>query len=134
MSANATIATAPPPITTWARSAKPIHGSTNEGKPCGSEPSTFTPAVCSRPNAPTTIVAPTTAINRPGIRLKGFSRRIATSVPAPTANAIQLALPSSSASVIRTRSRSGPVPSIEKPNSFGSWLISTVSAIPFMYP
>ena len=31
-----------------------------------------------------------------------------------------------------TGSRSGPSLSIEKPNSFGSWLISTVSAMPFM--
>ena len=30
------------------------------------------------------------------------------------------------------RFRNGPSLSIEKPNSLGSWLISTVSAMPFM--
>ena len=100
MSANATMATAQPPITTWPRSARPIHGSANDGRPCGSGPSTFTPALASRPSTPTAIVAPTTAIRMPGIRLKGLSSRITASVPAPTANAVQLAWPPSTASAI----------------------------------
>ena len=40
-------------------------------------------------------------------------------MPAPTANAVQLAWPSRIACAICTRSRSGPTLSIEKPNSFG---------------
>jgi hypothetical protein len=68
----------------------------------------------------------------PGIRSKRLSSRIAASVPVPTANAVQLAWPPSTELVISARSRSGPAPSIEKPNSLGSWLISTVSAMPFM--
>ena len=92
MSANATMATAQPPITTSPRSARLIHGSANDGRPCGSGPSTFTPALSSRPNAPTATVAPTTAIRMPGIRSKRLSSRIAASVPAPTANAVQFSL------------------------------------------
>ena len=95
MSANATMATAQPPITTWPRSARPIQGSANDGRPCGSGPSTFTPALSPRPSAPTTIVAATTAIRRPGMRFQGLSSRISTSVPAPMANAVQLACPPS---------------------------------------
>jgi hypothetical protein len=34
--------------------------------------------------------------------------------------------------VMLTRSRNGPALLIENPNSFGSWLINTVSAMPFM--
>ena len=132
VSANATMATAQPPITTWPRSARSIHGSANDGRPCGSGPSTFTPALSSRPSTPTATVAPTTAIRRPGIRFQGLSSRIAASVPAPTANAVQLAWPPRIDWAICTRSRSGPTLSIEKPNSLGSWLISTVSAMPFM--
>ena len=49
------------------------------------------------------------------------------------ANAVQFALPASTACGdrphVRAAARSA---SIEKPNSLGSWLISTVSAMPFM--
>ena len=54
-------------------------------------------------------------------------------MPAPTANAVQF--------VFAAQDRLGDRPqvaqrarslSIEKPNSLGSWLISTVSAMPFM--
>jgi superoxide dismutase len=49
-----------------------------------------------------------------------------------TANAVQLALSPRTASAMDQSFLNGPSPSIEKPNSLGSWLISTVSAIPFM--
>jgi hypothetical protein len=55
-----------------------------------------------------------------------------TSVPAPIANVTQLTSPPSTASAIRTTSRSGPLLSIEKPNSLESWLMRTVRAMPFM--
>ena len=61
-----------------------------------------------------------------------LSSRITASVPAPMASAVQFVLPSRIASPIAHRLRSGPSLSIEKPNSLGSWLISTVSAMPFM--
>ena len=70
----------------------------------------------------------------PGTRLLPLSSRITASVPAPTMNAVQLVFPSSTAVAMAHRSLSGPSLSIEKPNSLGSWLISTVSAMPFMYP
>ena len=81
---------------------------------------------------PTATVAATTAIRMPGMRLKRLSGRITASVPAPTTNAVQLAPPPTTEVAIRQRSRSGPALSIETPNSLGSWLISTVSAMPFM--
>jgi hypothetical protein len=66
------------------------------------------------------------------MRLYGLSKRIAASVLAPTANDVQFDLSAEMPSAMRTRSRNGPMPSTEKPKSFGSWLISTVSAMPFM--
>jgi hypothetical protein len=66
------------------------------------------------------------------MRCQGLSRNITVSVAAPMAKAVQLAAPSSSASPICHRSSSGPSLSIEIPNSFGNWLISTVNAMPFM--
>ena len=68
----------------------------------------------------------------PGTRLLLLSSRITASVPAPTANAVQFVFPPRIASAIAQRFLSGPSLSIEKPKSLGSWLISTVSAIPFM--
>ena len=68
----------------------------------------------------------------PGTRLLLLSSRITASVPPPTANAAQFVAPPRIPSPIRHRLRRGPSLSIEKPNSFGSWLISTVSAMPFM--
>ena len=67
-----------------------------------------------------------------GQALAALEQQIVASVAAPTRNVVQLALPSSTASPIAHRLRSGPSVSIEKPNSLGSWLINTVSAIPFM--
>ena len=49
-------------------------------------------------------------------------------------NAVQLARPSSTAVAMAHTLCSGPSLSIENPNSLGNWLISTVSAMPFMYP
>ena len=48
------------------------------------------------------------------------------------ARAMETLLPRSTASAMAHRSLKGPSPSIEKPKSFGSWLINTVNAIPFM--
>ncbi|SDH70454.1 hypothetical protein SAMN05216338_101274 [Bradyrhizobium sp. Rc2d] len=54
------------------------------------------------------------------------------SVPSPMASATQFVRPSTTALPIAHRLRKGPSLSIEKPKSFGSWLINTVNAIPFM--
>ena len=54
------------------------------------------------------------------------------SVPSPIPNATQFVFSSRIASAIAHRLRKGPSLSIEKPKSFGSWLIKTVNAIPFM--
>ena len=53
-------------------------------------------------------------------------------VPSPTPKATQFVLPSRMAPAIAHRLRNGPSPSIEKPKSFGSWLINTVNAMPFI--
>jgi hypothetical protein len=68
----------------------------------------------------------------PGTRGKRLSARIATRVAPPTASDTRLVLPSTIPRAIAHMSRSGPVDSIEKPSSFGVWLSSTVSAMPFM--
>ena len=70
----------------------------------------------------------------PGRRLLPLSNKIAAKVATPTMKVVQLALPSNTAWPIAYRFRSGPPDSIEKPNSLGSWLINTVSAIPFILP
>ena len=53
-------------------------------------------------------------------------------VPSPIPNATQFVFPSRIAPAIAHRLRKGPSLSIEKPKSFGSWLINTVNAIPFI--
>ena len=68
----------------------------------------------------------------PGRRLLPLSRKITASVPPPTASAAQFVAPPRIRSPIRHRLSRGPSLSIEKPNSLGSWLIRTVSAMPFM--
>jgi hypothetical protein len=104
----------------------------NVGRPWGSGPNTDKLALSAKPNSPTIALAPKTAINIPGMRGIVLSARMAANVPAPTANAIQLAFPFKIACAIAHRFRNGPSPSIEKPKILGSWLTRTVSAIPFM--
>ena len=53
-------------------------------------------------------------------------------VPSPISKATQFVLPSRIALAIAHRFRKGPSLSIEKPKNFGSWLINTVNAIPFI--
>ncbi|MNC55258.1 hypothetical protein D3C75_1047790 [compost metagenome] len=86
----------------------------------------------SRLRPPTTRVAATTAMRMPGTRSKRASSRMSASVPMPMAKAIQLACPASRAWLRARMSRSGPLLSMEMPNSLGVWLISTVKAMPFM--
>jgi len=53
-------------------------------------------------------------------------------VAAPIASAGPLSSPANTLVAICTRSLTGPARSIEMPNIFGSWPMSTVSAMPFM--
>jgi hypothetical protein len=92
----------------------------------------LTPAERSRSNAATTSIAPTTASSVPGTRGNRFRTRIVASVPSPIAVAVGFTRPSTIAAPMRAMSRSGPASSIEKPSSLGTWLISTVKAMPFM--
>ncbi|MNS97964.1 hypothetical protein D3C72_1323140 [compost metagenome] len=53
-------------------------------------------------------------------------------VPAPTMSVVAWVLPSITDAAMAFRVASGASPSTEKPSSLGSWLISTVNAMPFM--
>jgi hypothetical protein len=67
-----------------------------------------------------------------GSRLAFWSSRITANVPSPIPNAAQFVFPARIAPAIAHKLRKGPSLSIEKPKSFGSWLINTVNAIPFI--
>jgi hypothetical protein len=71
-------------------------------------------------------------MSMPGQRVLFLNSRITANVAAPIAKAVQFALPPSTEPPIAHSCLSGPSLGIEKPNSFGSWLIKTVSAIPFI--
>ena len=68
----------------------------------------------------------------PGTRLARFSARMTASVPTPTARVVQFVRPPATARAMACALATRPSLSIEKPNSFGSWLMNTVSAMPFM--
>ncbi len=82
------------PAASAPRSASETIGIWNDGRPCGSGPTTDTPATSARLNTPTTIVAPTTAINTPGIlgqrrlKIKTTARHVT-----PIAKAVQFVRP-----------------------------------------
>ena len=99
----------------------------------GSGPTTERSYRCARPNTPTATVAPTTATSTPGILGRHrLNARITTRQATPMISAAVFVSPSTTP---RTKARASgitPSASMEKPKSFGSWLSSTVSAIPFM--
>ena len=66
-----------------------IIGSEMAGSPCGKGPNTGTPALVDRLSNTTIRVAPTTASKTPGKRFQRFNRRIADSVPTPSADETQ---------------------------------------------
>ena len=132
VSAKETSATAPPPTSTGRMSVELIQGMAKAGRPFGRGPSTETPARVARSSVATAIVATMTAIKTAGRRLLFLRRRIIAKVEEPTAKAVQFAFPLAMPSPIAQRSRNGPAPSIDKPNSLGNWLINTVSAMPFI--
>ena len=100
-------------------------------RPSGREPRTATP-LSPKSSRPVATVAPITAINTPGKRLLPLSSRIMASVVAPMASAATLMLPDAIAVPIAHRLRKGPSASMENPRNLGSWLISTINAMPFM--
>ena len=109
-----------------------MSGRLGAGNPCGKGPSTDIPDRAARSNTATTTVAAVTAIKMPGTRGQRFSTRISASVPAPIASATTFVAPAKTFSTIPHTWRSGPCAETEKPKSFGIWLSSTVSAMPFM--
>jgi len=68
----------------------------------------------------------------PGTRGQRFNSSMRASVPVPIASATTFVLPASTLPTIPHTWRSGPFDVTEKPKSFGTWLSSTVSAMPFM--
>ena len=68
----------------------------------------------------------------PGTRGQRFNKSMSASVPAPIANVTTFVLPASSAPTMPHTWRAGPFAVTEKPKSFGTWLSSTVNAMPFM--
>ena len=82
--------------------------------------------------APTMTVVATTAISTPGNRLLRLSNRITASVPVPSISDVQFVLPATTPWMNPQISFNRPSASTEKPNSAGSWLTNTVSAMPFM--
>ena len=90
------------------------------------------PARVARSNTATATVAAITAIRMPGTRGRRFSTRISASVLAPIASATRFVLPAITFSTIPHACRIGPSAETEKPKSFGIWLSTTVSAMPFM--
>jgi hypothetical protein len=83
---------------------------------------------------PTRTVAATTAIKMPGMRSLRLNSRMIASVPTPMPSVTQFVFPVSTPWMNAHDSWSRPSAWCENPNSFGSWLISTVGAMPFMYP
>ncbi|MNH17024.1 hypothetical protein D3C79_766770 [compost metagenome] len=61
-----------------------------------------------------------------------MSSRINARLAPPTAKLGQCPWPAIKVCANCHRSRRGPWLSMERPNSLGNWLISTVSAMPFM--
>ncbi len=126
------MATANPPIRTGTKSDALIHGTSKAGSPCGNGPSTDNPAVSARSKQPTMIVATTTAMRMPGIRLFPLQQQDRRERAAADRERNPVDLAADNPSPIAQMSCNGPRLSILKPSSFGIWLISTVSAIPFM--
>ena len=85
-----------------------------------------------RSKTATATVAAVTAIKMPGTRGRRFRTRIRARVLAPTASATRFVLPAITFSTIPNACRIGPSAETEKPKSFGIWLSTTVSAMPFM--
>ncbi len=107
-------------------------GVVGKGNPRGRRPSTDTPARAARSKAATMTVATTTAIKIPGTRGWRLRNSMRASVAAPIMSAVTFVLPASTFAMIPHAWRSGPFALTEKPRSFGTWLSSTVSAMPFM--
>lgn len=113
-------------------SSAPIIGKSKAGRPWGRAPTTGTPARVDRSSTVTARVAPATAISTPGRRGLRRSTSITASAPTPSASAAVFVRPASTPCTKARAPPTTPSPSTEKPNSGGSWLTSTVRAMPFM--
>jgi len=122
------------PVRSASRSSRLTIGTVSAGRPWGSRPTTETPARLPRSSTVTIRVASITAASTTGTRRQRLRTMITSSVPTPSARLTQLARPPSTPSPISRSLCSRPVAPMENPKSLGSWLTSTVSAMPFIYP
>ena len=109
------------------RSSALTCGRWGEGKPVGIGPTTGT----SRSKATTIKMAPITATRTPG--MAGSQRRqprMTAMQPRPMTSAVGSASPSATPRPQARSSGQKPSASMEKPNSFGSWLTTTMMAMP----
>ncbi len=133
VSANETSAMPTAPTASFPRSPASTDGNENDGKPRGSSPTTDTSRRAARSNTATTTVAPTTHTSTPGTRFAHRLQARITAIPArPMARAVRLVSPSATPSTKARVPSMTPSASTENPNSLGSWLTITTSAIPFM--
>jgi len=132
VSAKATNVIARAPAASVGRSAEETLGNWKEGKPCGSGPTTDTPAAAARSNTLTTSVAATTATSTPGMRgHRRLKRRTIARHVTPMAQLVQLVSPCATPCTKLMPSCTSPSPLAEKPRILGSCPTSTVSAMPF---
>ena len=109
-----------------------MSGSDGIGNPWGSGPSTDTPARAARSNPPTASVAPPPRSEWPGTRGRRLQQQDRRERARTDDERRDVGLSLEHAVAMAQICRSGPSAVTEKPKSFGSWLRSTVSAMPFM--
>ena len=107
-------------------------GSVNGGNPCGSTPIVSTPRSVRSRKLTVRAVSTTTISTLGSLGSNLFSSRMPTSEAMPTTAAVMLAAPWRTPVTTAPSSRNRPSASTENPNSLGSWLMTMVSARPFM--
>ena len=133
-SANVTNAKPAAGTSSAVRSWRPTAGKAGAGNPEGIGPTTATPSPV-KPNTAVAAAAPTTARTIPGTL--GHQRRharITARDATPTTSAGTTVAPSRRPRTNASTSSYTPVAVVVKPNSFGSWLTSTTTAIPLRKP
>jgi hypothetical protein len=132
VSASDTSAIPAAPTNSGPRSLRSTFGNRGAGKPWGRVPTSETPWEA-RSNTCATTIDRITATSTPGtFGSHRSSRRITARAIAPTASAAPTASPLTRPFTNAPASRTSPLASVEKPNSFGSWPTRIVRARPFM--
>ena len=133
-SANVTNARPAAGMSSAVRSWRPTDGKAGAGNPEGIGPTTATPSPVN-PNTAVAAAAPTTASTIPGTL--GHQRRHPRITPrdaTPTTSEGTTVAPSRTPRTKPSNWSYTPVADAVKPNSFGSWLTTTTTAIPLRKP